>query len=97
MKVFVACISLAGLAACDLPPPDPARVADQCEQRARDAQAPTGALTLGTNSRSGGFVEGSVGLTSDFLRGRDPVQVYEECVFSRTGEMPIRPPRLRDI
>lgn len=97
MRNWAACIALVGLAACDLPPPDPARVADQCEQRAREAQAPTASLTLGANNRSGGFVEGSVGLTSDFLRGRDPLQVYEECVFARTGELPIRPPRLRDI
>ena len=85
------------LAACDLPPPDPIRVAQQCEQQARDAQAPTGSLTLGANNRSGGFVEGSIGITSDFLRGRDPLQVYEECVFARTGAPPVRPPRLRDI
>ena len=85
------------LAGCDLPPPDPARVADQCEDRARDAQGPTAGLTLGLNNRSGGFAEGSVGITSDFLRGRDPVEVYESCVFARTGAPPIRPARLRDL
>lgn len=85
------------LAACDLPPPDPARVADQCEDRAREAQGPTANVTLGVNSNSGGFAEGSVGITSDFLRGRDPIEVYESCVFSRTGQPPIRPPVLRDL
>jgi len=64
---------------------------------ARAAQAPTASLTLGASSRSGGFAEGSVGITSDFLRGADPVQVYERCVFERTGAPPIRPPVLRDL
>lgn len=90
-------IGFAVLAACDLPPPDPARVADQCEEQARAAQAPTGSVTLGVNNRSGGFARGSVGVTSDFLTGRDPVQVYESCVFRRTGELPIRPPALRNL
>lgn len=83
------------LAACELPPPDPARVADACEERARAAQGPTGQVTVGINNRSGGFADASVGITSDFLRGLDPVQVYERCVFERTGELPIRPPVLR--
>lgn len=92
MRRILSIISCACLAACDLPPPDAARVADQCEDRARAAQAPTGELTIGTNSRTGSFVNGSVGVTLDALRGTDPVRVYERCVFERTGELPIRPP-----
>jgi hypothetical protein len=30
------------------------------------------------------------------LRGLDPVAVYERCVFQRTGDLPIRPPVLRN-
>ena len=97
MRPAVAIISLTALAACDLPPPDPARVADQCEERAREAQGPTAGLTIGVNNRTGGFVSGNIGITSDFLRGLDPVEVYESCVFQRTGELPIRPPVLRDL
>ena len=97
MKPGVAILGLVALAACDLPPPDPARVADQCEERARAAQGPTAGLTVGINSNSGGFAEGNVGITSDYLRGLDPVKVYESCVFQRTGALPIRPPVLRDI
>ena len=33
----------------------------------------------------------SIGISSDFLRGRDPYEVYEECVFRKTGQAPIRP------
>lgn len=86
---------LTGLAACDLPPPDPRLVANQCEARARAAEAPTGNFTFGTNSETGPFAEASIGITSDLLQGRDPVAVYEECVYQRTGQGPIRPYRPR--
>jgi hypothetical protein len=82
-------------AACTLPPPDPEVVARECEQRAREAQGPTGSLTIGLNSRSGPSVEGAIGVNSNFLRGRDPMEVYSSCVYQRTGQGPIRPPVLR--
>ncbi|MBR2573498.1 MAG: hypothetical protein IKE14_04130 [Loktanella sp.] len=84
---------LLGLAACG--PVSPERAADRCEERARAAQGPTIGLTLGANSNSGPFASGSIGITSDAIRGRDPVQLYDECVFRLTGEMPVRPVRLR--
>ena len=96
---MIRCAAILGamaLAACDLPPPDRAVVAEQCEERARAAQGPTGQLTVGTNSSSGSFVDASVGVSADFLRGADPIAVYERCVFQRTGELPIRPPVLRN-
>ena len=70
--------------------------ADRCEERARAAQGPTGGVTLGVNNRTGGFASADIGITSDFLRGLDPVQVYERCVLELTGEVPVRPPVLRD-
>jgi len=85
-----------GLMACDVPV-DPTRAADRCEARARAAQAPEGEVTIGTNSNSGPFASGSVSISSDFIKGRDPVALYEACVFQMTGELPIRPPRLRDL
>jgi hypothetical protein len=87
--------ALAALAACSLPPPDPEAVARACEERARAAQGPTGGLTFGVNSDDGAFLGAEIGITSDFLMGRDPLAVYEECVRARTGAAPIRPPRLR--
>lgn len=96
MRRLVISVAAAGLlAACT--PVSPERAADQCEERARAAQGPTGQVTVGVNNRSGGFFEGSIGITSDFLRGEDPVFLYERCVFELTGELPIRPPRLRDL
>jgi len=81
------------LAACGQVSPE--RAADICEERARDAQGPTGGVTIGTNSNTGGFASVEIGVSSDFIAGRDPVEVYENCVFDRTGMAPIRPPVLR--
>ncbi len=92
-----AAILLLALAACTPVPVTPERAAEICEERARAAQGPTGRVTVGTNSNSGGFGGAEIGLSSDFLRGRDPAAVYEDCVFDRTGTAPIRPPRLRSF
>lgn len=73
----------------------PQAAADRCEDRARAAQGPEIGLTMGANSNSGPFASGSISITSDAIRGRDPVEVYESCVFGLTGELPIRPVRLR--
>ena len=83
------------LCACAPQPILPERAAEICEDRARAAQAPTGRVTLGTSSSNGGFGGVAVGVSTDFIAGRDPVQVYEDCVFERTGAAPIRPPVLR--
>ncbi len=78
-------------------PPTPEQAAARCEERARAAQAPEVGLTIGANSKSGGFASASIGLSADLLRGRDPLEVYETCVIDLTGEPPIRPARLRAI
>jgi hypothetical protein len=86
--------ALALLAACDLPPQDPELAARDCEERARAAQGPTGTVSIGVNSDSGPFTAASIGVSSDYLQGRDPVAVYEQCVYQRTGALPTRSPRL---
>lgn len=83
------------LAAAACTPITPERAADRCEERARAAQGPEVGLTLGTNSNDGPFASGSISISSDAIRGRDPLAVYESCVFNLTGEPPIRPARLR--
>ncbi|MCF2869599.1 hypothetical protein L0664_00850 [Octadecabacter sp. G9-8] len=82
-------------AGCTPAPVSPERVAEICEDRARAAQGPTGGVTIGTNSRTGGFGSVEIGVSSDFISGRDPIEVYATCVFERTGTTPIRPPDLR--
>ena len=92
-RMSISCVTL--LAACALPPPDAALTADRCEAQIRANHGPTAQVTVGTNSRSGGFYDASVGFTLDSLQGLDPVQAYERCVYERTGELPIRPPVLQ--
>lgn len=89
-----AALSLLVLGACAAPI-TPERAAEICEQRAQDAQGPTGGVTLGSNSRTGPFASVEIGVSSDFIAGRDPLEVYEACVFDRTGAGPVRPPVLR--
>lgn len=76
------------LAACG--PMSADRAADLCEDRARAARGPTGELGIGIGS---GGTSGSVeiGVTSDYLQGRDPYEVYDSCVRQKTGQGPIRP------
>ncbi len=81
------------LAACG--PMNPERAADRCEERARAAQGPTGSITIGANSNTGGYAGAEIGISSDYLRGADPMTVYERCVVNLTGQSPIRQPNLR--
>lgn len=92
---MLAAVAMLGLAACEPAPVDPERAAQLCEEQARAAQGPTGGVTLGVNSRTGPFTSARIGITDDYLRGRDPRDVYTNCVLRRTGQGPIRPPALR--
>ena len=80
------------LAACG--PLSPERAAEVCEERARAAMGPTGEIGIGIGT--GGKVSSrlEIGVNSDYLRGLDPYQVYEDCVRRETGQGPIRPPVL---
>lgn len=78
-----------GLAACG--PVSPELAARQCEERANAAVAPTGEVGIGINNRGKVSTGIKVGVTSDYLRGADPYQVYEDCVRQKTGQGPIRP------
>lgn len=88
-------LSVLALAGCEVPPVSPERAAALCEDRAREAQGPTGRVSVGANSNTGPSAGLEIGISSDLLAGRDPLEVYEECVFDRTGAAPIRPPVLR--
>ena len=77
------------LVACG--PFSPELAADQCEEEDRKAAGPTGEIGIGVNSD--GRVSNSIeiGISSDFLFGKDPQRVYEDCVRRKTGQGPIRP------
>lgn len=81
--------ALLGLAGCA---PIPVEQAERlCLSRARDAIAPRGEIGLGVGSEGyrGGYVQ--LDISSDYIRGRDPAQVFYECVRSRSGQPPTRP------
>ena len=84
---------LLALSACG--PVSQATAEQQCYERARLAQQPRGEVALGAGT--GGLKSRvEVEITSDFLQGRDPSQVYETCVVEKTGQLPSRPLYLRD-
>lgn len=85
-------LPLVALAACG--PVDPEVAYRQCEERAREAAGPTGRVTIGANSEDGPFASVRIGITSDALAGRDPLEVFETCVIERTGARPTRLPEL---
>jgi len=91
VKAWIAALAglgLVPLAACG--PVSPELAAKQCTERARAATGPTGKIEIGGGNR--GFHTGvEIGITSDFILGRDPQLVYENCVFDKTGQGPIRP------
>ena len=66
----------------------------QCTETARAATRPAGGVSIGANSKTGLETGFSIGVTSDFLAGRDPLEVYNECVVNKSGQVPTRPLRL---
>ena len=80
------------IAACTPRRPIPVEVAmAECTERARAAIKPSGSVGIGVNS-SGKVSTGlSIGLSSDFLTGRDPNEVYATCVVKKSGVQPTKP------
>lgn len=77
------------LAACG--PISPEQAANQCEEQARRAAGPTGKIGIGVNSNGQVTNSFSIGISSDALLGKDPEQVYLDCIRRKTGQEPIRP------
>ena len=59
--------------------------------RARLAMQPRGEVRMGMNSEVGAVAGFEIAVSSDYIQGRDPAQVYESCVYQRSGELPSRP------
>ncbi len=91
------CIGVAatvGLTACTKPEPITVdRAMAICTDRARSAVKPD--VNVGVGVGIGKRVRTGVGigieLSSDYLKGRDPNEVYEECVVAKSGEKPTQP------
>ncbi len=88
-KPGIAVVAFCGLMSCG--PVSPELAARQCEERANAAVAPTGEVGIGINSDGKVGTRFEIGVTSDFIKGRDPYVVYEECVIQKSGQPPIRP------
>ena len=90
MRFLIVPLSLMTLlAACGSISPE--RAADICEERARAATGPTGFVGVGISSDGDTRAKASIGISSDYIQGRDPYIVYDECVRQKTGQGPIRP------
>jgi ABC-type amino acid transport substrate-binding protein len=63
---------------------------EQCTERAMLAAQPRGEIGIGVGS-DGPAARGSVTISSDFIAGRDPQLVYENCFRNLTGAGPTRP------
>lgn len=89
MKILVVLASLLPLAACGPVPLVQAEA--ECRTRADQASAPSGSVGVTFNSDGTVDTDLSIGVTGDFLNGRDPAEVYDQCVLARTGQPPSRP------
>lgn len=62
----------------------------QCVERAKSAAGPRGEIAVGVGSgkpRSRIKLE----VNSDYLMGRDPSAVFDQCVFQKSGQPPSQP------
>jgi len=80
--------ALAALAACGPVPREQAE--RECFERARLAAGPRGTVEIGA-STAGPHVGADIHITSDYIQGRDPAEVYNSCVIARSGEPPSVP------
>ena len=74
------------LAACGPVPLEQAE--QQCLEQARAAMGPTGSASVAIDSHGNVATGFTLGISSDYLLGRDPQKVYDECVYRMSGQMP---------
>jgi hypothetical protein len=85
----IGALALSALAACDATV-SAERAYEQCSERARLAAQPRGSIGVGVGSE-GPSAGASLTITSDFIAGRDPQLVYDNCFRQLTGAGPTRP------
>lgn len=59
-----------------------------CFDRARLAAHPRGTLAVGVGSGGHTAAGLSLSVSSDYIQGRDPAHVYDDCVMQKSGEWP---------
>ncbi len=63
----------------------------ECFQRARLAAGPRGSVAVGVGSDGHAHAGLSVSISSNYIQGRDPSDVYNACVVQKSGQPPSRP------
>lgn len=89
MRTAVVLIALLPLLACG--PVSLQQAERECFARARLAEQPRGSVGLGIDSTGRVKPTFDVTISSDFIQGRDPSQIYDTCVMQKSGQMPSRP------
>ena len=89
MRPLIALLLLVPLIGCG--PISREQAERDCLPRARLAEGPRGEIFAGIASDGSSTVGGEISISSDFISGADPSQVYEQCVTQKSGELPSRP------
>jgi hypothetical protein len=89
MRALIALCLTLPLLSCG--PVSLAQAERDCLHTARLAEQPRGSVGVGIGSDGRAKVVGDITISSDFLQGRDPAQVYDSCVMRKSGQMPSRP------
>ncbi len=79
------------LAACETKPVPVEVAMEQCKKRAASAASPTGTVKVGVDSKgnvSSGLI---IELSTDYIAGKEPAEVYERCVVQKSGDKPTQP------
>ncbi|MBI1218422.1 MAG: hypothetical protein GC186_07720 [Rhodobacteraceae bacterium] len=85
-----AALTLAALAAACGPVPVEQAEAD-CFRQAQLASHPRGTVSLGVGTGGARYAGADITISSDYLMGHDPAQVYASCVQQESGQPPRRP------
>lgn len=82
-------VALMSVTACG---PIPVDVAErQCIEPAQLAQHPRGSVGIMADNHGNVGTTFSIGISQDYIQGRDPDQVYASCVRGRSGQEPTVP------
>lgn len=88
MRKFPLVLAFLPLIACGPVPIDQAE--RECASRAHLAQKPQSSIGILFNSNGTTQVGGSIGISTDYLKGRDPNDVFRACVQDRAGQVTTR-------
>jgi hypothetical protein len=86
---FLAGLGLLTLTGCGPVPVDVAM--KQCVEPAQLAQRPRGSVGITADNHGNVGTSLTIGVSTDYLQGRDPNVVFANCVRARSGQEPYYP------